>query len=133
MERHFPRNLEALTEVFEFLDACLLVLAVNRSDAFAVRLAVEEFFTNMVKYNTTSVKEIGLRLRSEDSVLVVDVIDEDADPFDVTAVPEANTSLPLEDRNVGGLGIHLARTLVDSIRYRYDKRCSTITFTKRLG
>ena len=37
--------------------------------------------------------------------------------FDPTAVPEANFSASLEDRPIGGLGIHLVRSIMDSISY----------------
>ena len=38
--------------------------------------------------------------------------------FDPTAVPEADLTTSVEDRPVGGLGIHLVRSIMDSIRYK---------------
>ena len=38
--------------------------------------------------------------------------------FDPTAAPAADLTARLEDRPVGGLGIHLVRSIMDSIRYQ---------------
>ena len=45
-------------------------------------------------------------------------IRDDAPPFDPTAVPDPPLDLPLAQRRLGGMGIHLARTLTDSFDHR---------------
>jgi len=45
-------------------------------------------------------------------------IRDDAPPFDPTSVPEPRLDLPLEQRPLGGMGIHLARTLTDGFDHR---------------
>jgi serine/threonine-protein kinase RsbW len=45
-------------------------------------------------------------------------IRDDAPPFDPTAVPEPQLDLPLERRRLGGMGVHLARTLTDGFDHR---------------
>jgi anti-sigma regulatory factor (Ser/Thr protein kinase) len=45
---------------------------------------------------------------------------------------EVDTSVPLEQRKVGGLGIHLVKRLVENLTYSYADRNSTITFSKTL-
>ena len=54
------------------------------------------------------------------------------EPFDVTRAPDADITLPIEQRKPGGLGLHLIRRLVDSVAYEYfkDDRRSRITFRK---
>jgi anti-sigma regulatory factor (Ser/Thr protein kinase) len=45
-------------------------------------------------------------------------IRDDAPPFDPRTVPEPTLDLPLGRRRLGGMGIHLARTLTDGFDHR---------------
>jgi serine/threonine-protein kinase RsbW len=49
---------------------------------------------------------------------LVFVIRDDAPPFDPRSVPEPPLDLPLERRPLGGMGVHLARTLTDGLDHR---------------
>ena len=55
--------------------------------------------------------------------------------FDVTRAPDADVTLPIEQRRPGGLGLHLVRRLLDAIEYDYaeESRRSRITFRKTLA
>jgi serine/threonine-protein kinase RsbW len=64
--------------------------------------------------------EIGFRIR------------DDAPPFDPTAVPEPRLDLPLSERRLGGMGVHLARTLTDAFDHRILPRGGNeVTVRKR--
>lgn len=63
------------------------------------------------------------------SVIVVEITD-DAKPFDPSGVAQPDTGIPLEDRPVGGLGIHLVREMMDGFRYRRSGEHNIVTFTK---
>ncbi len=132
MERSFPKEMVSLEEIFAFVAECLSSFPADPSTAYVLNLAVEEFFTNMVKYAPEGVQDVWIRLEKRDQRVIVTMVDRDVEPFDVTRAEPANTSLPLEDRVPGGLGVHLVREMVDSLEYTYADRCSTITFTKIL-
>jgi anti-anti-sigma factor len=65
------------------------------------------------------------------SARVVLTVSDDGVPFDPLAVPSPDTSRPLEERTVGGLGIHLVRHLVDQMTYerRGDRNVLTLVKT----
>jgi serine/threonine-protein kinase RsbW len=132
MERSFKRAIASLDQVFAFVGEALADLNVPPEPAFAVELAIEEFFTNMVKYNTESRDDILLILKRDDDRLTVEMVDSGGHPFDPTSAKDPDTSLPLAERRVGGLGIHLVKTLMDDLRYQYDGGRNTITFSKNL-
>jgi anti-sigma regulatory factor (Ser/Thr protein kinase) len=86
----------------------------------------------MVKYSTASDADVRIELTGIEGGVEVTLIDYDVEPFDVTAAPDVDITLPIEARRPGGLGLHLIRRLLDSIDYEYsgDSRQSRITFRK---
>jgi len=131
-DQAFPRRIDSLDEVFRFVSDALADLGVDSQHEFTVHLVVEEVFTNMVKYNPASLREITLGIDREGSLLRVRLVDPDADSFDLTQAPEVDVNQPLADRTPGGLGIHLVRRMTESLSYRYESRTSTIEMGIRL-
>ncbi len=132
MKRRFVRSIDSLTDVFTFLDERLAAQNAGPAAAYAVNLAVEELFTNMVKYSSGRRNEVTIGVEKNGDRLVVTLVDEDVEPFDMTGRAEVDTSGPLEERKVGGLGIHLVRQMVDEFHYRYENGNGIITITKKL-
>lgn len=132
MERSFKRALTALDEVFGFMDEALTAFEVDATSAYAVNFAVEEFFTNMVKYAPEGDDSVSISVERQANQLTVRMVDTGVQPFDVTNAQAPNLSSSLEDRPVGGLGIHISRELLDSVTYDFGKGQSTITFVKTL-
>lgn len=53
-------------------------------------------------------------------------------PFDPTAVPEADTTLALEERPIGGLGIFLIKQIMDKVEYKYTDGSNCLYLWKRI-
>ncbi len=132
MERKFKRKLESLEAVFAAVERFFAEQNLDTSLLFSTHLAVEELFTNFVKHNPRGRGEITLRLRLDGARLIVQLIDPDAAPLDVTQIPPPDVQAPLEERQVGGLGLHLVRKMVDGLEYEHEKGRTTITFTKQV-
>ena len=98
-----------------------------------VFLAFDELVTNCIKYayDDTHDHTIVFVLAFDDHNLNIDVID-DGRPFDPLSAPEPDLSLQLEDRPVGGLGIHLLRKLADNIVYQRRDGSNRLRITKRI-
>lgn len=133
MKRGFRRNFDALGEVFDFTREFFSGHSVNEEHRFAVDFAIEEIFTNMVKYQPQSAEEIQIELRRDGSRLRIEMIDVGAVPFDVTRVADAKTETSIDERRPGGLGIHLTRRFMDSMEYAHDNGTSRIVMIKELG
>jgi sigma-B regulation protein RsbU (phosphoserine phosphatase) len=93
---------------------------------------MEELFTNMVKYNQGNSNEILVAIERDKCTVTASLTDYDVDEFDVTRERNVDTTLPLEERRIGGLGVHLIQQMVDSLQYRYKDRQSKITFSKEI-
>ncbi len=133
MERYFERSFASLAALFLFLDEVLGTAEVSESESFAIRLALEELFTNIVKYSTSSARDVSVQLDVRDGELVIVLTDFDAEPFDPTTHPEPDLNAPLRERRPGGLGLFLARNVVDSIDHAYVDRKNIITLCKKVG
>ena len=132
--RSFERKTESLEHMVAFTAATFAELGIDRRLLHPVDFTIEELFTNMVKYSRMSRAAVRLDIRRIPGGVEVVLTDFDVDPFDVTRAPDAEVDLPVEDRQPGGLGLHLIRRLMDSIEYQYNEgsRQSRITVRKTL-
>ena len=133
MEKRFDRSIASLDAICDFTREFFDGERIDEPDRHAVDFAIEEIFTNMVKYHPEGGDEIRIGLERDDDVVRVMLIDDDVEPFDVTRVPAADVDLPLERRTPGGLGLHLTGKMMDSMEYDYEDRRSMVLMTRRLG
>ena len=101
---------------------------------YAVNLAIDELLTNTIGYGygDDEVHRIEIALRLEADALVV-VIADDSAAFDPTQVPEPDTGAPLDEREIGGLGLHLVTQMMDGFAYRRENGRNIVTLTKNTG
>ena len=71
-----------------------------------------------------------MRLSVEPGEMRVDVED-DGQPFNPLEAPEADTTNPLEERTIGGLGVHLVRKLMDGLEYKRQGERNLLTIKKK--
>jgi anti-sigma regulatory factor (Ser/Thr protein kinase) len=133
VQRSFKRSYDSLTEIFAFVRDYFVREKIEPDPQFAFCLAVEELFTNMVKYSPGGADEIEIELEKTGNELRLTLNDFNVDEFDLTAAPPPRTDLPLQERRPGGLGLHLVKKFADSVTYEYRNRQSRITVVKRLG
>jgi anti-sigma regulatory factor (Ser/Thr protein kinase) len=98
---------------------------------FRVNLALEELGLNIINHGyADGCHEIEFKLTSEAESVTIEVTD-DGKPFDpLQDAPTPDVTAPLEDRPVGGLGLHLVRTLMDEMRYRREGGRNHLTLVK---
>lgn len=99
----------------------------------AADLALEEHVTNVIEYayDDTAPHEIQIRLSVEDGHLQIE-IEDDGRPFNPLTRPPVDTSLPLDEKPVGGLGVHLIRSLMDEAEYRRESGKNILRLRKRI-
>jgi anti-sigma regulatory factor (Ser/Thr protein kinase) len=106
---------------------------LNEDILFALDLCIEELITNIVKYGyeVRGDQTIQVDLDLLNGQLVLEIRD-DGRPFDPTQIPEPDLNVPLEDRMIGGLGIHLVRNYVNSMEYRREANQNITTLKKNI-
>ena len=99
---------------------------------FAFNLALDEVLTNTISYGYDGVGEHDIRVRLRVRAGVVHAqVEDDGRPFNPLDVPPPNLEAPLEERPVGGLGLHIVRSLMDHVEYRRDGPRNILTLRKR--
>ncbi len=91
---------------------------------FGMNVALDEMLSNIIKYGYTddAIHEIRIRLSVAGPMLIAE-IEDDGQPFDPCAAPPVDIDAPMEERKVGGLGIHIVRSLMAEVGYaRVDGR-----------
>ena len=68
--------------------------------------------------------------KSDDRILLT--VEDDGVPFNPFAQEEVDTNMALEDRVVGGLGIHLIKNLMDEASYKRHRDHNVVTLIKKL-
>lgn len=95
-----------------------------------INLVVEELVVNTMNHGG-DVNEIEMTLTSDDDSVIVEIAD-DGRPFDpLVDAPEPDFTSPLGDRPIGGLGVHLVRTIMDEMHYRRTQGKNHLALTKR--
>lgn len=89
---------------------------------FDIRVVLDELISNIVKYgySDSSVHDIHVTLSADETAVRIN-IEDDGKAFDPFTLPGPDLSLPLEQRPVGGLGLHFVRKLMDTVEYKRDK------------
>ena len=130
----FRREIEALGEVFEFLETFVDGQEVDEKTAFCINLVVEELFTNMVRHNEGGGDRITVSIERRDDRLHLELVDSDVEPFDPETVEAPLVDAGIGERRPGGLGIFLVQSMVDDLNYDYEPegRRMRITVTKTL-
>jgi anti-sigma regulatory factor (Ser/Thr protein kinase) len=114
-------RLEELGRVEGRVSAFLEARRVPPARIYAASLALEEMLTNIIKYGFDDEAEHEIVIRAElgDRELVL-TLEDDGHAFDPTALPPPDATRRLEDRPVGGLGIHLTRKMTDGMSWRRE-------------
>ena len=131
----FPRRVDSLDAIFTFTSETFARDSIAQDLRPTVDFVLEELFTNVVKYGHPSASGVRVEVTKLPRGVEVTLTEEDAHRFDPTDSPDVDTTLPIQSRTPGGLGLHLIARLVDSLEYRYDegRREGRITFRKTLS
>ncbi len=132
MDKKFKRDISSLDDIFQFIAKFITSNKINDANSYYLNLAIEELFTNLVKYNADIPDPILIDLSKTSDSLVIEITDKSDKPFDINKAAEYDTKQSLEKRPIGGVGLHLIKKMFDETKYEFHDKRSKITLVKFL-
>lgn len=128
-----PNELAVIERLADAIDAFCSDHAIPPPLAVNLNLALDEILTNIISYGFKDEErhDIEVDLRLDAGTLAVEVID-DGVAFDPLKMPPPDLDAALEDRPIGGLGIHLVKSLMDSVEYRREGARNRLSLRKNV-
>lgn len=132
-------DIQQIPTLAEWVDSLELPAEMNMQ----IQLALEEAVSNvmlyaypekagqvLVEFAKTTTNDQRPTTNDQRPTTIVFTITDSGIPFDPTQQAEADTSLSAEERQIGGLGIHLVRQIMDEVRYERFEEKNILTLVK---
>lgn len=110
------------------VEARLHERGIGDSKVYAVILALDELLTNIISYGFDDEEDGSIEVvLNFDAERIELVISDNGRPFNPFTVPEPDTGASLDERKIGGLGIHLIKEKIDEYGYEYRDGKNRVT------
>ncbi|MFM2080986.1 MAG: serine phosphatase RsbU, regulator of sigma subunit [Cyanobacteriota bacterium] len=117
-----PANHAGMAQLMQAADRFCQEQEIGAEISGRLQLALDELLVNVVSYGQGQAElapRLILSLRYREGLLIVELRDTGL-PFNPFAIAEPDTDLSLDERDPGGLGVFLVRTLTESFSYSYE-------------
>jgi len=135
-ELHFTlRNQRSeIARMFTLLEGFCRSHGISEDDMFNVRLVLDEAVINVIVhgYEDTREHEINVALALDGALLAVH-IDDDGVAYNPLDAPAPRFDLPIEQRRIGGLGVHIMKTLAKSVEYSRTNERNNLDIVIEVG
>lgn len=122
-----------LNQVLDFVNTFLEEKNCPMNTVFELDIAVEELFVNIAHYAYAPEKgDATIRIFSEEENVIITFIDSGI-PYNPWARKDPDTTLSLEERQIGGLGVYMVKNSMDEIDYEYRDKKNVVTIKKDIS
>lgn len=129
-----PNDVQEVPKLAGFIDEFCETCGIDMSTTMSLNLAIEEAVVNVMDYAYPNGGKGDIYIEAEcDNDVMTFIIRDNGIPFDPTKASEVDTTLSAEERPIGGLGIHLVRTIMDTEEYSYTDGQNVLTLKKKLN
>ncbi|MBC8011560.1 MAG: ATP-binding protein [Burkholderiales bacterium] len=130
-------DLAEIPRLAEAVEVFVEPFGPSMKDTLAIQLALEETVTNIInhgyKADPAGTRSFTVTLSASARRCIRMVITDDAPAYDPLARPEVNLDLPIEDRPIGGLGVHLVKNLMQHAAYERREGRNVLTLDRVLN
>ena len=127
----FRSELAELDKLRSFLRGYLRGWEISEEDFFKIELALVEICTNVIRYGyPEGIGDIQVKAWHEDEKFYLEIRDSGV-PFDPSRIRKPSLKDLATKERMGGLGIFLARKLMDGFAYRREDDQNVLTMCKK--
>ena len=127
-----PNDIATITQLSEFVETVCEEKGLDMALTMNLNLALEEAVVNVMSYAyPDSQGDVKVDIMIDDQK-VVSTLTDSGIPFDPTQKGDVDTTLPAEERPIGGLGIHLVKQIMDKVSYQYVDNQNILTLEKNI-
>ena len=125
-------NIEVVTD---FVNEQLEALDCPMKAQMQIDIAIDELFGNIAHYAyNPEIGQATVRVEViEDPLAITITFIDNGVPYDPLAKEDPDTTLSIEDREIGGLGIYMVKKSMDDITYEYKNGQNILTIKKNLN
>ena len=129
-----PARLSEVPELSSMVEAFGDANGLPDPKVFVINLALDELITNTVTHGLDEMDEAEIRItmRVVAGTLIL-VMEDNGQPFDPMEDTNADVTSSLEERAVGGLGLHLVKSFADRISYEFVEGRNRLTMEHDLA
>ncbi len=126
-------NLAELKGFVQHLEVFALSQGLSKQNVLRINLCIEECFANIVSHGYQDNEDhwIEITLTSEDKKFIV-CIEDDGISYNPTATAAPDLTSPVEEKKIGGLGVHFMRHFMDDIKYQRHNNKNVLVLTKNI-
>lgn len=129
----FTATLENLHRFIEYARTVASEEGFKSGEIDQIELALEESIVNIINYSFPEGSgEVCLECSLQDGFLVI-ILSDNGVPFNPLEKADPDISVPVDKREIGGLGIFLIKNLMDEVDYRYENGYNKLILKKRKG
>ncbi len=136
-------NSNEIERFYQWISSYFSRTSLPNPVTYAIEMALEELILNSMSHGKRNSQEsddnpgeieIYIQFDPEEASREVTItVSDDCEPFNPLAAEQADTETALEQRQIGGLGIHLTRKQMDTIEYRRESNKNIMIMKKKIG
>jgi sigma-B regulation protein RsbU (phosphoserine phosphatase) len=128
----FDAVVDNIPVVTDFINERLEALDCPMKAQMQIDVAIDEIFANIASYaypNGTGSATVKYEVLEDPHGVSITFVDSGI-PFNPLEREDPDTTLPAEEREIGGLGIFMVRKSMDDVRYQYENGQNVLTIIK---
>lgn len=135
LELELRNDLSELERLFAAVESWAERAGLATELGLRLNLVLDELLTNIISYAfpDEAAHRISVAVWIGDGLVVAQIRDDGKafDPFTQAPLPDLDSDLAL--RTAGGVGVHLARTFMETVSYRRVDGCNEVRVSNSIG